>query len=143
MKAFIIALAFGVALPAVVLAGQKDHGVVPAETLAWGPADASGIRIAVLYGDPTQPGPVAVRVKVPAGVVLPSHAHSQDEFVTVLSGKAKVSWGMKTDPMSGEDLGSGSFFWMKAGEHHALKAIDDLVLELHPTTGPLDMIVDK
>jgi hypothetical protein len=34
MKAFIIALAFGVALPAGVLAGQKDHGVVPAETLA-------------------------------------------------------------------------------------------------------------
>ncbi|MGB9140836.1 MAG: cupin domain-containing protein [Aestuariivirga sp.] len=121
------------------------HGVVSSDTLAWGlfdPSQPQGLQIAVLYGDPSKPGPFAVRLKIPAGLEIGSHTHTNAEFVTIVSGNAKVSWGIKADVMAGDDLVPGSFFWMSGGDHHDLKAIDETVVELH-AMGPFDLLADK
>jgi mannose-6-phosphate isomerase-like protein (cupin superfamily) len=125
-------------------ADDMKHGVVSPDKLAWGlfdPSQPDGLKIAVLYGDPSKPGPFAVRLKIPAGLELGSHTHTNAEYVTIVSGKAKVSWGIKADVMGGDDLAPGSFFWMGGGDHHDLKAIEETVVELH-STGP-DLLPDK
>jgi quercetin dioxygenase-like cupin family protein len=125
-------------------ADEMGHGVMKPDQLKWGPLDPKqpdGIQIAVLAGDPGKPGPFAMRAKFPAGFLAPSHIHSTDELVTVISGKAMVSWGVKTDIMAGDTLEPGTFFWLKGGEHHTFKAVDETVIELH-STGPFDMKID-
>ena len=140
----IVSLAF-LALVRSAPADDMKHGVMSADKLTWGlfdPKQPKGIQIAVLFGDPTKPGPFVVRLKIPAGLELGSHTHSAPEQINIVSGKAKVSWGVKADIAAGDDLTPGSFFWMNAGDHHDFKAIDETIVELH-SMGPFDMIADK
>jgi len=126
-------------------AADVTHGVTSADKMAWGPLDPkqpSGIQAAVLYGDPSKSGSFGLRLKIPAGLEIGSHSHSSTEYITVVSGKAKVSWGVKADVMGGDDLGPGSFFWMKKGDHHDLKALEETVVDLN-STGPFDLVPDK
>jgi hypothetical protein len=128
-----------------VRAEDMNHGVSSPGKITWGlfdPKQPNGIQIAALYGDPSKPGPFGVRLKIPAGLEIGSHTHSNAEYISVLSGKAKVSWGIKADVMGGDDLGPGSFFWMKGGDHHDLKALEETVVDLN-STGPFDLIPDK
>ena len=145
-------LAFGIlaeaallASPVAALAGDMTHGVTSADKMTWGlmdPNQPNGIQIAVLYGDPSKSGPFGLRLKIPANLEIGSHSHSGTEYITVVSGKAKVSWGLKADVMSGDDLGPGSFFWMKSGDHHDLKALEETIVDLN-STGPFDLLPDK
>ena len=126
-------------------ADDKKHGVIAAGEIVWAPFDPSqpkGMQIAVLHGDPSKPGPFGVRLKIPAGLELGSHTHSNAEYVTIISGKAKVSWGVKADIAGGDDLLPGSFFWMNGADHHDFMAIDETVVEIN-STGPFDLIPDK
>ena len=73
-------------------ADDKKHGVMAAGEIVWAPFDPSqpkGMQIAVLHGDPSKAGPFGVRLKIPAGLELGSHTHSNAEYVTIISGKAK------------------------------------------------------
>jgi hypothetical protein len=64
------------------------HTVVPADGVKWGPAPPSlpsGAQAAILLGSPAKEGPFVIRLKFPAGFVVPPHRLSKDEFVTVIS----------------------------------------------------------
>jgi mannose-6-phosphate isomerase-like protein (cupin superfamily) len=131
--------------PMAARAADATHGVTPADKMVWGlldPQQPEGIQVAVLYGDPSKPGPFGLRLKIPANLEIGSHSHSGTEYITVVSGKAKVSWGLKADVMSGDDLGPGSFFWMKKGDHHDLKAFEETIVDLN-SVGPFDLLPDK
>jgi quercetin dioxygenase-like cupin family protein len=139
------ALAAAVLLASPMAVRAATHGVTTADKMVWGlldPKQPKGIQVAVLYGDPGKPGPFGLRLKIPANLEIGSHSHSGTEYITVVSGKAKVSWGIKADVMSGDDLGPGSFFWMKSGDHHDLKALEETVVDLN-STGPFDLLPDK
>jgi quercetin dioxygenase-like cupin family protein len=141
----ILATAVLLASPLPARAGDTAHGVTSADKMAWGlldPKQPNGIQVAVLYGDPAKSGPFGLRLKIPANLEIGSHSHSSTEYITVVSGKAKVSWGLKADVMSGDDIGPGSFFWMKSGDHHDLKAIEETIVDLN-STGPFDLLPDK
>jgi len=141
----VLAAAVSLLSPMAARADDATHGVISANKMAWGllnPKQPKGIQIAVLYGDPSKPGPLGLRLKIPAGLEIGSHSHSSTEYITVVSGKAKVSWGVKADVMGGDDLGPGSFFWMKKGDHHDLKALEETVVDLN-STGPFDLVPDK
>ena len=59
---------------APTLASDQHHSVVPADAIKWGPAPASlppGAQAAVLLGHPTKEGPFVLRLKFPAGFVIP------------------------------------------------------------------------
>ena len=139
-----LATALLLASPLAAVA-DVTHGVAAADKMAWGPLDPkqpNGIQAAVLYGDPSKSGAFGMRLKIPAGLEIGSHSHSSSEYITVVSGKAKVSWGVRADVMAGDDLGPGSFFWMRKGDHHDLKALEETVVDLN-STGPFDLVPDK
>src|SRR5262249_57784399 len=98
-------------------AGDMHHTVVSGDAIAWGPGPPSlppGAQAAVLLGSPAKEGPFVLRLKFPAGFVVPPHRHSKDELVTVISGRFAVSAGEKVDRAI-KSLPAGSLVHLPAG----------------------------
>ena len=58
-----------------------------ASDMKWGaapPAFNAGAQMAVVDGDPSQPGPFVIRAKFPAGFKVMPNWHPTDESVTVI-----------------------------------------------------------
>jgi quercetin dioxygenase-like cupin family protein len=131
-----------VQMPAQALADEP--GVIGTGEVVFGPANPahpdSGEEIAVLAGDPSKPGPFVVRMRVKAGTMVPVHTHSTPEYVTVLSGKALMSFGKTSDKSKAVTLTAGSFLYMPGGQYHALWVEEDAVADLY-STGPFDEIL--
>ncbi len=69
----------------------------------WSPAPPllpKGAEIAVLEGDPTKPGPYAVRLKFPEHYAIPAHSHPTNEHVVVTSGALVFGMGDVLDAHS-------------------------------------------
>jgi quercetin dioxygenase-like cupin family protein len=107
------------------------------DALTWAPAQGipPGAQIAVLYGDPSKAAAFAVRFKFPDGYEIATHSHPTDEFLTVISGKARLAFGEKADAASAQPFPVGAFMSLPAGAWHHLWVDADTVLELH-STGP-------
>ena len=111
---------------------QPDQAVfrsVLPEDVEWGPFAAfpPSARLAIVVGEPTEPGPYVIRVKVPAGVKLMPHRHPEDRVYTVISGVFYIGVGERFD---GEKLeayppgavivlpgGTPHFHWARSGEY--------------------------
>jgi hypothetical protein len=77
---------------------QPEHAIfrsVLPEDIDWKPFPAfpPSARLAVVVGEPSQPGPYVIRVKVPSSVKLMPHRHPEDRFYTVISGVFYVGLG--------------------------------------------------
>jgi quercetin dioxygenase-like cupin family protein len=79
------------------------------------PSLPPGSKIAVLEGDPKLPGPLTMRIQVPANSVFAPHTHPTDERVTVLSGTLYFGLGERVDESKTKALTPGSFFVIPAG----------------------------
>jgi quercetin dioxygenase-like cupin family protein len=122
-------------------APHPHHTILPAEAVQWGPAPPSlppGAQAAALLGGPAKVGPFAIRLKFPSGFVVPPHRHSQDEFVTVLSGTFLIASGDKLDRASFTRLGPGSFVHLPAGMPHYAGADGETVVQINGV-GPFDV----
>jgi hypothetical protein len=80
--------------------GQASFRSILSEAVDWKPFPAfpPSVRLAVLVGDPSQPAPFVIRVKVPGGVKLMPHVHPEDRAYTVMSGVFYVGRGETFDP---------------------------------------------
>ncbi len=118
-------------------AAAGNPSVVQPDALAWAPAAGlpPGAEVAVLSGDPSKPGPFALRFKFPAGYQIPVHAHPTDEFVTVISGKARMAFGKGAAETNAEPLAAGTFTILPGVAWHALWIDAETIVELH-STGP-------
>ncbi|HTO56288.1 MAG TPA: cupin domain-containing protein [Pseudomonadales bacterium] len=104
------------------------QAVLP-EQLDWRPFAAfpPSVRLAVVVGTPTQPGPYVIRVKVPSDVKLMPHRHPEDRIYTVMSGVFYVGVGDRFDPERLHAFPPGAvvvlpgntphFHWAKSGEY--------------------------
>ena len=122
-------------------AQEQHHTAVATDAVKWGPAPPSlppGGQLAVLLGDPTKEGPFVMRVKFPAGFIIPPHRHSKDEMVTVISGSVALTPGEKVDRTSAKALPAGSFIVLPAGMAHYAFADTESVVQLHGV-GPFDV----
>jgi hypothetical protein len=72
--------------------GEAAFRSILPEDIDWKPFPAfpPAARLAVLVGDPTQPGPYVIRVKLPSGVKLMPHRHPEDRIYAVMSGEIAV-----------------------------------------------------
>ena len=137
------ALTLGAAMFAAtpLQAAEQHHTVVPADSVKWGPAPPSlppGAQAAVLMGSPAKEGPFVIRLKFPAGFVVPPHRHSKDEFVTVMAGKFAVGSGEKLDRESLNPLPPASFVHLPAGMPHYAWAEVESVVQINGL-GPFDV----
>lgn len=122
-------------------AADTHHTVVSGDAVVWGPAPASlppGAQAAVLIGHPAKAGPFVMRLKFPAGFVVPPHRHSKDEFLTVIEGSFAVSAGEKLDQAAMKPLPPASFIHLPAGMPHYARAEGGAVVQINGT-GPFDV----
>lgn len=79
--------------------GQSIFRAILPEEIDWRPFAAfpPAARLAVLVGDPAQPGPYTIRVKMPAGGKLMPHRHPEDRLYTVMSGTFYIGLGERFD----------------------------------------------
>jgi len=134
-------LAFSVTGTAGAVFAQSTHVLVPADKVQWGPAPPSlpaGAQIAVLEGNPSEKGPVTLRLRFPANYNIPAHWHSMTERVTVLSGAFHVGMGDKLDRQASQTLESGGFVSLSATMHHFGWTVTPTVVQIS-LEGPFDI----
>jgi len=136
------ALALGAAAIAAgpAQAAEPHHTVVRADAVRWGPAPPSlpgGAQAAALLGHPAREGPFVLRLKFPAGYVIPPHRHSKDELVTVISGRVLIDSGEKVD-RSQRGLEPTSFVHLPGGMPHYAWAEVESVVQINGV-GPFDV----
>jgi len=134
--ALTLTLIGGFMVAAAQAAGDKaEHIMVAPDAVTWGaalPARPAGAQWAVLEGDPTQAGPFAFRVKVPAGYKLPPHTHPNIEHVTVISGTFHFGMGEQFDESKMKPLPAGRFVVIPTDSpHYFLTTGRETVVQVH------------
>ena len=129
--------------------GSVFRSVLP-EEIEWKPFGAfpPSARLAVVVGDPANPGPYVIRVKVASGGKLMPHKHPEDRIYTVMSGVFYVGLGERFDGDEVKAYPPGSvivlpgntfhFHWARSGEYVTqISAMGPLGLEyLDPEDDP-------
>jgi quercetin dioxygenase-like cupin family protein len=130
--------------------GQSAFRSILPEQIEWRPFPAfpPSVRLAIMVGEPSQPGPYVIRVKMPAGEKLMPHSHPEDRIYTVMSGVFYIGLGDQFDPARLNAYPPGSvivlpgntphFHWAKSGEYVTqVTAIGPLGLDyLDPANDP-------
>ena len=97
-------------LPAVWTQAQAGGHIslVPSD-LKWNdaPGIGSGVKIAIIEGDPKVAGPLIMRIKFPPNTKVAPHTHPLIEHVTVLSGTFYLGIGEKVDASKARAYSAG------------------------------------
>ncbi len=122
--------------------GQEVFKTILSEDVDWKPFPSfpPSVRLAVVVGQPSEPGPYTIRVKAPHGVRLMPHRHPEDRVYTVISGVFYIGLGDEFDANKLEAYPPGAvvvlpgntshFHWAKSGEYVTqVTAIGPLGLE--------------
>ncbi|MDX2848599.1 cupin domain-containing protein [Actinacidiphila glaucinigra] len=109
--------------------GQEVFRSILPQDLDWQPFPAfpPAARLAVVVGNPSEPAPYVVRVKLPSGERLMPHRHTEDRVYLVVSGVFYIGLG---DTFDEERLrayppgavivlpgGTSHFHWAKSGQY--------------------------
>ena len=86
--------------------------------IKWVKNAAGTNESAVLFGDPSKPGPYVVRVRWFPGNMSRSHFHPNDRFFAVLSGSWWMGTGETFDPNSTVAAPAGSYVIHYGGKVH-------------------------
>jgi len=123
-----IALALGLLGGSATFADETAPGMnvlIPADTklmdIKWQKAGRTmpyGMRVFMLYGDPTKPGPYVMRIRVPTAYRLPPHKFPDDHVVTVLKGTWWHGDGERYDPFKMDEYFPGTTYVVRAGAPH-------------------------
>lgn len=112
--------------------GVKAAIAVTPNDVAWKPGPPSlpaGTQAAVLEGDPTKPGIVTMRLKIPKGFRLAMHTHPADERVTVLSGTMHVTY-IEGATTSTRSFPAGSFYVTPKGVQHSVAVDEETIIQI-------------
>jgi quercetin dioxygenase-like cupin family protein len=122
--------------------GQAAFKAILSDDIDWRPFPAfpPEARLAVLVGQPSEPGPYLIRVKMAHGAKMMPHRHSEDRIYTVISGVFYIGLGDQFDADKLQAYPPGAvivlpgdtshFHWAKDGEYITqVTAIGPLGLE--------------
>lgn len=128
-------------LMATAANGMEPHKAITADAIKWEaapPALPPGAQATVLYGDPSNEGVFAMRLKMPKGYQIPPHTHPKPEIVTIISGEALLGTGEKADRRDIHRLPAGAFIAVSPGMAHYAIAEQDSVVQLN-SVGPWEI----
>ena len=109
IRIWIATLVSCLAASAGLFAALPDDPIVKKpEDLVW-MERSSGVKVAVLQGDPDKAGPFTLRLQYPAGYRKAPHYHPRDAYVTVLSGGYFRGYGNTVDESNVIALTPGTF----------------------------------
>jgi quercetin dioxygenase-like cupin family protein len=89
---------------------------------------APGLKIALLYGNPPNPGPYVIRARFAPGTFSPPHFHPEERQIVVLEGTWWVGSGPKWDRDATTPLPAGSFVVHHPNQIHYDGAKDEEVV---------------
>jgi len=115
-------------------AQSSPHVMVAPAGLKWGDAPPSlpaGAKLAVVQGDPSQPGPFVVRLQVPAGYKIAPHWHPGVENVTVLVGTVALGMGETFDESKMTTAAVGGYASLPAKMPHYFMARSAATVQVH------------
>ncbi len=108
-----------------------DTGIAP-----WVPAPGQPGRASQkLLGDKRNPGLFIERVKFPKGFRAPSHTHTIDGYVTIISGEFTVGFGTVVDSSQVIRVKAGGYIVLPAGVPH-YEWFDEDTIEQVTGVGP-------
>lgn len=139
MRSTFIALSLTLSAAVAAAQGAPSPGaphavVVLPDQIVWKPGPPSlpaGAKLAVIEGNPAEPGPFTMRLSVPNGYRIPPHSHPGVEHVTVMKGTFRVGMGDKFDASALTQLPAGTFAALAPGTRHFAEAQGETVLQLH------------
>ncbi|MFN2397348.1 MAG: SgcJ/EcaC family oxidoreductase [Gemmatimonadaceae bacterium] len=99
------------------------------------PSMPRGAKMAILEGNPMEPGPFTFRLKFPDNYGVPPHFHPNVEHVTVLSGTFHLGTGDTYDASKFTTMVAGDFLYMTPGTRHFAHAKGETVIQIH-SVGP-------
>ena len=120
---------------------QDKFHAIRSDEIEWQPFTAfpPAARLAILVGDPKQPGPYVIRVKVPGGTKLMPHKHAEDRVYTVISGVFNIGPGETFDESRLEAFAPGTLVVLPAGQPHFHWAKSGEYITQVTAIGPLGM----
>lgn len=121
--------------------GQAVFKAITSEDIAWKPFAAfpPPARLAVIVGQPSEPGPFTIRVKVPRGVKLMPHRHPEDRIYTVLSGVFYIGLGDEFDAGKLQAYPPGAVIVLPGNTSHFHLAKSGEYITQVSAIGPLGM----
>ena len=107
-------------LPGTAASDTEADGFVylQPDAIEYQTAAGSGLRQAVLAGNPAEPGLYVIRIEFPAGVTSPPHFHDQDRYITVISGVWSFGMGNSGSCEDTVPLPQGAFAVHPKGAVH-------------------------
>ena len=117
-------LLFLVSLP-LVMAGSAVQAKSSQSQLKWmdgPPSLPSGVKMAVVSGNPAKKGMFTIQLKMPANYAVPPHSHPTNEVVKVVSGKLHYGMSGKMNMADAKTLTVGHTVTMKAKMNHWVHA---------------------
>ena len=129
MKRFLFLALATVSIVASADPDPKVMTITREQDIKWveNPANP-GMKVAVLYGNPPQPGPYIIRVRFPPGTMSMPHFHAEARQITVLKGTWWVGAGPKWDRNATTPMPVGSFVVHHANQIHYDGAKDEEVI---------------
>jgi hypothetical protein len=109
------------------------HGMLTPAEIAWkdGPASLpKGAQVAVLEGNPAEPGLFTMRLKFPDGYRIPPHWHPAVERVSVIAGTFRFGMGERFDESQAKALPAGSFVFMAPKMAHYAWVEEETIVQL-------------
>ena len=103
--------------PSLSAQSDKDFQITLPENIVWKDA-GHGVKIAVVFGDPSKPGQYVIRAHFPPGVMSSPHFHGEDRHVTVIQGTWNAGKDDSWDPAVTVPLKAGSYMFHPAGGVH-------------------------
>lgn len=129
-----IAGLFSIALaaPAVIAADEPA-----AEELQWKfvPGIPRPIEVAIVSGDPGQPGPYVLRLRMPPGMKFAPHRYTDDRELKILKGTYWIASGESYNWRDMNEYKAGTVFKLPANQPHYFWARTNVIIE-ETGTGP-------
>lgn len=135
MRLFLLALALSASVATAQTPSKANgHVLLTPSDLKWGPAPAAlppGAQVAVLDGNPSEPGLFTLRLKLPDGYKVPAHTHPTDENIVVVQGTFRAGMGDAYNDAGLHDFVAGSFIKWPKHMRHFVSAKGETIVQLY------------